>query len=71
MLEVDLGPVEVESIVKEHNCEIIESGFDVSGPFLIIYDPAGLRLRIGSALGGTNKRKKRASILFSFRKEVI
>jgi predicted enzyme related to lactoylglutathione lyase len=46
-IDVDVDLSRIESQIAEKGGTIIESGFDMSGPFIIARDPAGLRVRIG------------------------
>ena len=50
VIETNKNPGFIETELIKQGRKILESGFDISGPFLIVEDPAGLRVRIGYTL---------------------
>lgn len=39
----------IEPLLIDNGGELIDSGFDISGAYLIVKDPSGLRIRIGES----------------------
>ena len=46
VITVDEDPCVIEDEIKEKGGNILERGFDGSGPYLDVEDPAGLKLRV-------------------------
>jgi predicted enzyme related to lactoylglutathione lyase len=58
-IDVDSDIETAEAHVVKHGGRVVESGFDMSGPFIVANDPAGLKLRIGlSIIGIKNQAAK-------------
>jgi hypothetical protein len=51
VIELDDDLARLERKVKAVGGSIVERGFDMSGPFLIVKDPAGTQVRIGVSIG--------------------
>jgi hypothetical protein len=49
VIETQKDLSQIEELLIQKGGEIISSGFDISGPYLIVKDPSGLRIRIGDS----------------------
>jgi hypothetical protein len=60
VLEVDSFD-RVEALIEEYGGTIVERGFGMSGPFLLVRDPAGINVRIGPTLDTLSATIKNSS----------
>ena len=47
VIQIDKSVSDFQSELEANNIVPLESGFDASGPFYIITDPAGIQVRVG------------------------
>ena len=59
-IEIDRDLSEVEEIFNDIGVAVLNSGFDISGPFLVAVDPAGQKVRVSLSSAALAKlvRKK-------------